>query len=382
MDLPKQQRILERANGSRFVAGNSVKILHNGDQIFPAMLDAIDRAENRIDFATYVYWQGEIAEVFAQRLADKARSGVQTRVLLDAVGAKQMKDPLIDQLLDAGVELRWFRPLSTWRLWRMGKRMHRKILLCDDRCAFTGGVGIGQEWTGDARNSREWRDTHVEIRGPVIEGIYAAFVQNWNESGSWTCEQEIDAPAPQSEDIPITVVRGSTTIGWTDTASLIRTLLCVAQKELQITTAYFNPDDKLRDLLISASQRGVSVKILVPGKQCDSRLSQLAGHSQVEKLLAHGVQIWQYQKTMLHAKYITIDGEFACIGSANFNHRSMLKDEECCIIAQSKEVAENLDRKFDNDLKDADQINHQSWAKRSRWLKAREWLAQNLENQL
>jgi cardiolipin synthase len=374
--------LLEQAFGRRFTEGNSIDVLRNGVEIFPAMLAAVDSATVRIDFATYVYWQGDIARRFARALARQAKEGVRVRVLLDAFGAKSMDSSLVEDMEAAGVEVRWFRPLSSWRVWQVDKRTHRKLLICDDVVGFTGGVGIAREWEGDARNPQEWRDTHIALRGPAITGLRAAFLDNWNEAGDWTFERKVAQPAMHSDGIPVQVLRASTTIAWTDMATMFRALITLARRRIRIVTAYFCPEETLVDLLIAASARGVDVQILVSGQYCDSRISQLAGHVHIEPLLEAKVRIWRYERTMLHTKAITIDSGIACLGSANFNHRSVCKDEECSVIALSPQMAQTLERHFDEDCAHAQPYELDTWVNRGLLLRLQERLAGLLADQL
>ena len=373
--------MLEQAIGVPFVDGNTIEELQNGIEIFPAMLNAIEQARHRIDFATFVYWQGDIAERFANSMAQRASEGVCVHVLLDAFGAKRINPTLIDRMEQSGVDVRWFRPLATWRLWRSDKRMHRKLLICDDSNGFTGGVGIAQEWEGNARSPAEWRDTHVRIQGPALSVLRSAFLDNWNEAGDWSFEPYVGR-SQHSGDVPIQVVRASTTIGWTNVATLLRSLVALSTETLYVTTAYFNPDDRLVELLIEAASRGVDVRILTPGRYSDSRLSQLAGHDKVERLVNANVKIWLYNHTMLHAKIVTVDSHIACVGSANFNHRSLSKDEECCIVALSDSFSKSLDQSFFADCERAEPVDRDRWSQRSFWMRLAERAARAVQEQV
>ncbi len=373
---------IEFSTGVPFSDNNSIHVLQNGDEIFPAMLGAIQRATRTVDFLTYVYWKGEIAVQFAKQLAHKATEGVTVRVLLDAFGAKLVEPELVDLMENAGVEVRWFRPLATWRIWRTDKRTHRKILICDNHTGFTGGVGIAEQWTGDARNENEWRDTHVVIKGSALLGLRAAFLDNWNESGDWLYEDFPLISYPEDLHTPIQVLRASNTTGWTDIAGLVRALIAISRNTVHIVTAYFVPDAVLTNLLVEAKKRGVEINLLLPGKQTDSRLSQLAGHHCIEALLAANINIWLYQKTLLHAKIILVDDYVSCIGSANLNHRSMGKDEECCVVSLSEEVTAQLICRFEYDCRDAVKLNHADWLNRGNWLKCKERVARLFSEQL
>ncbi len=377
-----RRRLLEQATGQPFTDGNDVQILHNGIEIFPAMLDAIRAAERHIEFATFVYWKGDIAQAFADVLSERARAGARVLVLLDSFGAKPMRRQLLEQMTRAGVQIRWFRPLSNLRPWRVDKRTHRKLLICDDTIGFTGGVGIADEWNGDARTPDEWRDIHVAIRGPAITGLRAAFIDNWNEAGDWEFDDRVACPPEGVGTVPVQVIRASTTLGWTDAANLLRALISLSKKQLRLVTAYFNPDNTLVDLLLAAKERGVDVRILVPGAYCDSRLSQLAGFENMEVLLEAGVRIWMYQQTMLHAKVITVDSAVAMVGSANLNYRSMNKDEECCVVMLSGEIAKSLDERFDDDCRHSAEQDTNAFKTRSAFVRLQERCARLIKEQL
>lgn len=373
---------LEMVLGIPFVDGNDVRLLNNGDQIFPAMLEAIAQARRSIDFETYVYWRGDIADRFADALCRAGERGCRVRVLLDSYGAKKIDTDLVDRFGRHDVELRWFRPLSSWRVWRTDKRTHRKLLICDDQVGFTGGVGIAGEWEGDARNEDEWRDVHARIDGPAVGGLRAAFADNWNEAGPWQWEPHLERPQQRFDGVPIQVVRASATVGWTDIATLMRSLVNLARRQLRIETAYFVPDTQLLELLESAVGRGVRVEILIPGQHTDSRWSQLAGLATTERLVAAGASIGVYNRTMMHSKFLTVDGVLACIGSANLNHRSLGKDEECCAVISSRRVTSELDRTFAADRAHSRLLTEDELAQRGPIIRAGEWLARRFIEEL
>lgn len=356
---------LETILGIPFTRGNRVDVLRNGVQIFPAMLEAIEGARFRIEFLTYVYWRGPIAERFAHALVERARAGIDVKVLLDAVGSKWMSETLLDAMRDAGVRLEWFRPLARWKVWEADNRTHRKVLIVDGLVAFTGGVGIAEEWEGDARNEHEWRDTHFRIHGPAVRGLQGAFFSNWAETGNRILdpvdvlpEQE---PAGQSS---VQVVRASASTGWSDIATLIGLLISSARTRLRISSAYFVPDEITISNLCSAVASGVEVDVMVPGRHTDERISQLAGEAEFKDLLDGGVRLWKYQRTMLHNKIITVDGVAACIGSANFNQRSMRKDDEVSTVVIDRDLVRVLDDHFADDLAHCEQIETGTWKKR------------------
>jgi len=360
------RRTLEGVIGVPATEGNRLDVLRNGVDIFPAMLEAIEQAEHMIDLLTFVYWQGEIGTTFAQALAARARAGVRVRVLLDSWGAHPIDPPLIDLMESAGVMVHWFRPLRRFEPSKMNHRTHRKVMITDESVGFTGGVGIADEWNGDARNGSEWRDTHFRIYGPAVDGLRAAFLDNWAETDPVMFEDGIDRfpTQPQPGGSIIQCVRGASEAGWSDISTLFLTLLQKAEHRLRIATAYFVPDRDLIDRLCAAAGRGVDVEILLPGPHADKRFVQLAAESAYEQLLDRGVKIWNFQPSMLHAKVMTVDGLVASVGSANFNARSTELDEEINLVVLDQEVVKILDQHFDEDLERSEQIVAGRWADR------------------
>lgn len=361
------RRTLEGVLGVPATEGNRVDVLRNGDEIFPSMLDAIAGAEHTLDFLTFVYWAGDIGAVFARALAERARAGVRVRVLLDALGARTMDRDLIALMADHGVQVRWFRPLRRFRPGQLNHRTHRKLLIVDEAVSFSGGVGIADEWKGDARDEHEWRDTHFRFEGPIVDGLRAAFLDNWAETDPVLYEAGVDRfpEQPQPGHVVTQCIRGASETGWSDVATLMRTLLQTAEDRVRITTAYFVPDEELISRLCDAADRGVEVDILIPGPFADKRVVQLAAETSYTRLLDHGVSIWNYQPTMLHAKLITVDGHVANIGSANLNRRSLSFDEEIDIVALDPGLVATLDDHFDEDLDRSVRIRPGRWQARS-----------------
>jgi cardiolipin synthase A/B len=361
------RRVLEGVLGIPATEGNTIDVLRNGDQIFPAMLEAIGSAEHTIDFLTFIYWSGEIGQRFADAFCERAADGVRVRILVDAVGARLMDQDLLDQLDESGCLLRHFRPLSRLRPWEVNHRTHRKVMVVDEDLGFTGGVGIADNWQGDARSPDEWRDTHFRLRGPAVDGLRAAFLDNWLETGSDLFSAQVDRfpRQPQPGTTTVQVVRGAAETGLSDISTLLRTLIGVAEHRIRFTTAYFVPDDDLVDLLCDARDRGVEVQILLPGPHTDKRFVQIAGETQYDRLVACGVEIWAYQPTMLHAKVVTVDGHLTSIGSANLNRRSSAYDEEVNLVVFDDRLTAMLDGHFEEDLTASERVTHWSWRRRS-----------------
>jgi cardiolipin synthase len=361
------RRALEGVIGVPATEGNHVEVLRNGNEIFPAMLGDIAGAGRTIDLLTFVYWKGEVGERFADALAERARAGVRVRVLLDGWGAHAIDRSCVTMMGEAGVQIRWFRPLSRFQLHKANHRTHRKVLIVDEAVGFSGGVGIADEWNGDARNEHEWRDTHFRVRGAAVDGLRAAFLDNWLETDDVLFEPDVDRFPDQPHDGSTVVqsVRGASETGWSDISTLFLMLLQLAQERVRITTAYFVPDTQLNDRICAAAERGVDVQILLPGPHIDKRFVQLAGESSFERLLDCGVKIWQFQPSMLHAKVMTVDGVLANIGSANLNARSTELDEEVNLVALDEEIVRVLDAHFDEDLRRSEAVVAGRWKDRS-----------------
>ncbi|MYT27168.1 cardiolipin synthase B, partial [Streptomyces sp. SID7760] len=256
---------------------------------------------------------------------------------------------------------------------KQNHRCHRKVLVVDERTAFTGGVGIAQEWCGNARNENEWRDTHVQVTGPAVDGLAAAFAQNWAE-----CHAELFddrdrfVSSEQHGKSVVQVVRGSASFGWQDMQTLIRVVLESAEERVRLTTAYFAPDAYFTGLLCDTARRGVEVEILLPGPHTDKRVCQLAGQRYYEDLTACGVQIYQYQPTMMHAKTLTIDRVASLVGSTNFNRRSLDHDEEVMLAVLDRDFTATLDGHFDEDREKSVLIEPGRWKRRDLLQRSRE----------
>ncbi|MDH6223460.1 cardiolipin synthase [Streptomyces sp. MJP52] len=360
------RRRLERLLGVAATEGNELVPLRNGDEIFPAMLDAIRGAEHTIDMMTFVYWRGQIARDFAAALAERARAGIRVRLLLDGFGAQRIEKDLLDGMDDAGVQVAWFRRPLWLSPFKQNHRCHRKVLLVDETVAFTGGVGIAEEWAGDARSPQEWRDTHVRLRGPAVDGLAAAFAQNWAESHDDLFDERDRFPSqPQCGSAVVQVVRGSASIGWQDMQTLLRVMLTSAEQRFRLATAYFAPDSYFVDLLCATARRGVEVEVLLPGPYTDQRACQLAGQGFYTRLLDCGVSIHQYQPTMLHTKIVTVDGVASLVGSTNFNRRSLEHDEEVMLAVLDRDFTATLDRDFDTDIERSVAIDRKRWRRRA-----------------
>lgn len=347
--------------------GNEAELLINGDRIFPAFLDTIAGAERTLNLLAYVYWRGDIARDVAGALCDRARAGVEVNVLLDAVGTAKMASALLRDMRRAGVNVAHFRPLRPYALKRINHRTHRKLLVADGRVGMTGGVGIAEEWTGDAQDPDHWRDTHVRVRGPVVRGLQGAFAENWLEATGDVLVG--DGHLPHLEELDdggaMQVVRSSAGVGNTNAEALFFLAIACARERLDLTAAYFAPRPAFVRALCDAAARGVAVRVLVPGPHIDKEIVRVAGRAVYEELLDCGVRIFEYQPTMLHAKSLSVDGAWAAVGSVNFDNRSFALNDEATLCVQDARLAARLDEQFARDLEVAEEIRPGRFADRS-----------------
>jgi cardiolipin synthase len=361
------RRTVEGVIGVPATEGNRVDVLRNGDEIFPAMLESIEGANNTVDLLTFVYWEGRIGRDFAHALAARARDGVRVRVLLDAFGARPIERTLLRVMEAAGVKVRWFRPLHRLRPWEINHRTHRKVMIVDEETGFTGGVGIADEWLGNAEDASQWRDTHFRLRGPAVDGLRAAFLDNWIEADDELFDEFIDRfpEQPPAGSGVVQCVRGASETGDSDIYTLFRTLCELAEHRIRLATAYFVPDQQMIDRLARAVERGVEVDVLLPGPHADKRFVQMASEATYAALLDAGVKIWTFQPSMLHTKIMTVDGLVSNVGSANLNARSTKLDEEINIVAIDQELTRVLDQQYDDDLQRSVRMEAGRWKRRS-----------------
>jgi cardiolipin synthase A/B len=343
--------------------GNDVDLLINGDRIFPAFVEAIEQATSTINLLTYVYWRGDIAHDIAGLLARRARDGLEVNVLLDWVGTAKMERELVRDMEEAGVCVARFRPLRPYAIRRLNNRTHRKLLIADGRLGLIGGVGIAEEWTGDAQDPDHWRDTHVRVRGPVVRQLQGAFTENWLEA---TGDALVgDGYLPELEPIadggPMQLVRSKSGVGDTNVEVLYFLAIESARETLDLTAAYFAPRPAFIEVLCQAATRGVRVRLLVPGSHIDKEFVRLAGRRAYEALLECGIEIYEYGPTMLHAKTLCIDGVWSSVGSVNFDNRSFQLQDEATLCVQSRRFAGELTEQFERDLTVSERIEPARW---------------------
>jgi cardiolipin synthase A/B len=379
---PDFLRTISGLYGSNLLPGNRIETLLNGDEIFPAMLDAIRAAETSINFETYIYWSGRIAREFADALIDRALNGVEVRVLMDWVGSKKMDPALIEEMEAAGVHVVRFRPLRWYTLDRINNRTHRKLLVVDGQVGFTGGVGIGDEWLGDARGPEEWRESHYRITGPVVAMLQGAFVSNWVEDTGEVLQGETHFPEiePTGERVAQLVVSSTGSRNYIHL--MLMTVIAAAEHHIRITTPYFIPDDVAVEQLLLARERGVEVDVIVSGEHMDKDLVRHASRHFWGPLLEAGVRIHEYQPTFLHAKLLIVDEVFASVGSTNFDERSFRLNDEANLNVFDADFARHKIAVFEDDLAQAETVTFEEWRNRPAWAKVTDWVTSWLRPQL
>jgi cardiolipin synthase A/B len=359
-------RAAEALTGHPINEGCEVELLINGDRIFPAMLETIQGAEQTLCLETYIYWEGDIAMEIAEAICERARAGVECRIVVDAVGAAKITAGLIDRLQDAGAKVCRFRPPKFYSMRNLTNRTHRRLVIADGRVGMTGGVGIATEWEGDARGPNEWRDTHVRVRGPVVRGMQGAFAEHWLEATGEVLGGPRFLPElePLTDGGPVQLVRSSAGVGDTNAEAIHYLAIASAERSLDLCAAYFAPRPAFTKALCEAAQRGAKVRVLVPGPHIDKNLVRRAGHAAYGQLLKGGVRIFEYQPTMLHAKTLAVDGSWASVGSMNFDNRSFQLNDELTLGVLNERFCSALRESFDADIARSEEIDPDRWARR------------------
>jgi cardiolipin synthase len=380
---PQFKRSMGTLLGPALLEGNKVDVLLNGDQIFPAMLAAIQGARRSITFETYIYWSGKIGKQFADALCDRARAGVAVHLLLDWVGAGKIDRATVESMKEAGVEVEKYRPLKWHNLTRLNNRTHRKLLVVDGAIGFTGGVGIADIWSGHAQDPDHWRDSHFRLEGPAVAQMQSAFLDNWLKLKPRTLHGDDYFPPLQSAGEACGQVFKSSFGEGSESARLMYLLsIASAERSILLSNSYFVPDQVAVAQLVAARRRGVRVEIIVPGKHTDSQVVRKASRAQWKALLEAGVEIHEYQPTMYHVKVMVVDGIWASVGSTNFDPRSFSLNDEANLNVMDAEFARQQEQVFEDDKLQSRRITLEMWRNRPLWERFQERLAGLLRSQL
>ena len=380
---PQYRREMSVMLGPAIVGGNRVEDLQNGDEIFPAMLKSIRSAKKTITFETYIYWSGDIGNELAEALAERAKAGVKVAVLLDWVGSIKMDEDLIQTMKDAGAQVQRYRPLHWYNLGRMNNRTHRKLLVVDGHTAFTGGVGVAEQWTGHAQDPDHWRDMHFKVEGPVVAQFQAAFNDNWiKATGEVLNGEGYFPPLQRVGDTDAHLFIASPAGGSESMHLMYLTAIAAAERTIDLCAAYFVPDELISRALLEARRRGVRIRILLPGEHIDSETVKLSSRASWGPLLEGGVEISEYLPTMLHVKLLVVDGELVSVGSTNFDIRSFRLNDEASLNVYDRDFAARMTAVFEEDLGHAKRYDHATWRRRPLREKIVEKIVRPIRSQL
>jgi cardiolipin synthase A/B len=362
VDSPEFRRSLE-ALGTEMVPNNRVKLLQNGDGFFPAMLEAIRSAKRSINMEMYIFDHGKIATEFARVMAERARAGVQVRLLVDDWGSDL--EELEDLLRSSGAKVREYKPLRIYSIYRIGSRTHRKILTVDGEVGFCGGLGIDDRWLGNARNPKEWRETVLQVEGPVVAQLQAIFMEDWvHTTGEVIHGDKQFPPLSSAGGVPAQAIASSKADASSRAKLMLYMAIQAARSRIWIENAYFVPDRQIRRGLLEAVRRGVDVKVVVPGRHIDIPIVRMASRFYYGELLDGGVQLYEYRPTMLHNKVMVVDGIWSTIGSINFVNRSMRKNAEANVAVYDRSFAAAVEQTIQQDMAVSERFTREKWEKR------------------
>ncbi len=360
--------------GPALLPGNKVETLVNGDRIFPAMLEAIRSAKRSVTFESYIYWKGDIGKQFADALAERARHGVKVHVLLDWAGSHKMDQESINEMGRAGVKIMKYHKPKWFHFRHLNHRTHRKLLVIDGRIGFTGGVGIADQWTGNAQDKDHWRDMHYRIEGPVVAEVQGAFSDNWTQASGEVLHGDDYFPELRpAGPYQAQMFKSSMDSGAESMELMYLLTLAAARSTVDLSMAYFIPDHQTMDHIVSALKRGVRVRIIMPGEETDSWLVRRASRANWGRILQNGAELYEYQPTMFHCKVLVVDGLWTSVGSTNFDTRSFRLNDEANLNVYNAEFAQRQVAQFEEDLKRAKRITYEEW-------KARPWYQKALEH--
>ena len=380
---PQFKREMGALLGPAIVGGNQVAALQNGDEIFPAMLEAIGNAKRTVTFETYIYWSGKVGELFADCLMERARAGIAVHVMLDWLGSVKIDPTLIAKMMAAGVEVERYHALHWHSLGRLNNRTHRKVLIVDGCIGFTGGVGIADHWAGSAQDPAHWRDIHFRVDGPVVGQMQAAFLDNWIKTTGAVLHG--DGYFPDLErcgDQDMQLFISSPSGGSSSMRLMYLAAITAAEHTIDIAAAYFIPDGLMTGELVTARKRGVRVRVLIPDKHIDSQTVRVATKRAWGPLLRSGVEIYEYEPTMMHTKMLIFDTHMVSVGSTNFDMRSFELNDEASLNVYQTEFARKMTKIFEQDLLSATRYTYERWLRRPMSQKVAETLLIPLRSQL
>jgi cardiolipin synthase A/B len=363
---------LAKLSGHPLTTGDNYTVLRNGDATFPAMLAAIDAAQHRVAFEGYIYnSESEIARKFTDAFIAAAGRGVEVRLVFDSLGAKVSTDDTA-RLEKAGCHIGWYNRVRSRAIEEVNYRTHRKALIVDGEIAFVGGIGIDDQWARDTEKEPKWRDTHVQIAGPAATDVEAAFNENWIETGG-VVDPDVIPHDAKPRGPASSIVIWSSPEGGTNALKLVYLLaLAAARTSIDIQSPYLITDESTAWSLSEARKRGVRVRMLTEGDITDAKPVKFASRAQYERLMEQGIEVYEYQPSMMHTKAVVIDEAVSIVGSANFDNRSFELNDELNVVAFGRGVAGRLREDFEQDLRKSKKLDLQMWRSRPLHIRARE----------
>lgn len=361
--------VLEALVGVPFTDGNRIDVLKNGDETFPALLEGIRAARRSIDMLWFAWDRGAVTRQVTDALIERAVDAVRVRVIIDGFGGKHVDRVEVRRLRDAGCTVFFYRPLPSWRptVWNM--RTHRRVLVCDETVAFTGGTGVDRMWTGQGDRPGDWRDTAYRVRGPAVAGLRSAFVTAWMQAyvrlpGDLVSDRDEFPALAAAGNTGVQVLRPPSQPGWNEAAVAISSLLHIACDTVRIATPYARLPRWLLRLVVATARRGVRVQLLVSGPHVERPAVHLQAETDFQPMLDAGVEIWRFQPTLMHTKVITLDGAVAMVGTTNMDARSLALNEQVALVIEDAAVVGVLDGHFDEDLSVSERVLPAAWRSR------------------
>jgi cardiolipin synthase len=346
--------------------GGTVELLNNGDAWLSRLLPDMRAAQQSITFSAYMWHPGRLSDAIFEVLEEKARQGLQARVLLDGLGGMKCPAESVDRLRAAGGRVDRFRPLKFGKVFRFHRRNHRRAIVIDGRIGYTGGMAVVDHWLGDARNPDEWRDTMVRVTGCIAESVQSAFAELWAYVTGEVMTGEAVFPEDFGEpsDIRSMGVVSSPASEQAPLRLLFFLSLLAARERLWINTPYFVPDKHTRRVIAGRARAGVDVRLMVPNRHNDIPAVRRASHGYYQRLLDAGVRIFEYQPTMIHSKHVVVDGKWSIVGSANLDIRSKELNQENVIGILDPGLAGQIEQAFLRDQEQCVEFTSAEWRKR------------------
>lgn len=377
---------VEVLTDSKLNRSTDLVVLTNGPCFYEEELKAIAGAQHSVCLEAYIFHESEIAQQFVDALSERARAGVRVNVVLDALGSIKTTDRYLHSLTAAGGKVAWYNPARWNKLPQYDHRTHRELLIVDGRTGFIGGAGIADQWYQQREKHPRWRDTMVKVMGPAVRHLQATFAENWLEGcGELLVGHEYfpQVKTDGNAQAAVLVVSSSPTSGgMTRARILFQLLIASAKKSIHITTPYFLPDKSFSDELVRAiRERGVEVKIVVPGRKSDIWLTRTSSRREYGKLLQAGASIFEYNPAMIHAKILLVDNLWGVVGSTNCDYRSFGLNDEVNLAARNLEFVERLEQDFVADIAHSREITYEQWRRRNIFERAPEVFGWVLERQ-